>query len=86
MSNSYDAHSHEAVIGVPTFDDLERWGHGPSEFIRSEAGISEPPFVWLGKRPLGKGSFGLAGLWEKIDGDGNVVDVRAFSLMGDNRS
>lgn len=86
MSKSYDAHPQEGVVGELTFEDLAIWGDGPSEFIRSEAGISEPPFVWVGKRPLGKGAFGVAGLWEKIDPEGNVVDVRAFPLLGDNRS
>jgi len=35
--------------------------------------------VWAGKRPLGQGGFEMAGLWEKYDGEGNIVDVTMFA-------
>ncbi len=35
--------------------------------------------MWVGKRPLGQGGFGMAGLWEKYDGEGNIVDVIMFA-------
>lgn len=86
MSNSYDAYPNESVVGVPSLGDLSMWTPTASQFIRSNAGITEDGFVWVGKQPLGQGSFGLVGLWEKIDREGNVVDVRAFSLVDDNPS
>ena len=81
MSNSYDAYPNEGVVGVPTLEDLTMWTSTASQFIRSDAGITEDSFVWVGKQPLGQGSFGLVGLWEKIDREGNVVDVRAIPLV-----
>ena len=86
IGENYDARLDESVIGVPTPDDLVLWTKPAAQFIRSSAGITEAPFVWVGKRPLGEGAFGLAGLWEKIDQEGNVVDVRAFPLVRDRSS
>lgn len=72
----FDASDAEDVLGEPLSDDVGLWSQPPAQFIRSEAGLQGN---WVGKRPLGQGGFGLAGLWEKIDGEGHVVDVRALS-------
>lgn len=82
----YDAGPRESVYGIPTPDDLALWTMSAAQFIRSQAGINDGDLAWVGKRPLGQGGFGLAGLWEKIDSEGNVVDVRACSLVGDDCS
>ncbi|KAL8709676.1 MAG: hypothetical protein Q9220_005616 [cf. Caloplaca sp. 1 TL-2023] len=43
-----------------------------AEFLRSHHGYEDG---WVGKRMLGAGTEGRAGLWEKRDGDGKVIDV-----------
>lgn len=86
MECSYDANEYESIVGWPTLEDLAMWNSEASEFIRSSPGIYEADFQWVGKQPLGQGAFGIVGLWEKIDQEGRVVDVRAFSLVNDNRS
>lgn len=86
ISTKYDAGPDENVVGVPSPEDLELWTKPAAQFIRSNAGIIDVPYRWVGKRPLGEGGFGLAGLWEKLDLEGNVIDVRAFSLGGDDCS
>jgi hypothetical protein len=77
----YDAGPDESVTGLATIDDYRLWNKPAAQFIRSDAGITGSPDVWVGKQPLGQGGFGLAGLWEKIDAEGNVVDVRVVSWM-----
>ncbi|KAL8708182.1 MAG: hypothetical protein Q9225_007644 [Loekoesia sp. 1 TL-2023] len=42
-----------------------------AEFIRSQHGYEEG---WVGRKPLGQGAVGRAGMWEKRDADGNVID------------
>ena len=72
----YDAASDEGVRGLLSPTYLSSWSRSVTQFIHSNAGLpGAPPDVWVGKRPLGKGGFGLAGLWEKKDGAGKVVDV-----------
>lgn len=41
-------------------------------FLQSHHGYEEG---WRGTRILGEGGEGRAGLWEKSDGDGQVIDV-----------
>ena len=84
-TESYDAGPGEGVVGMASIDDITLWKDRAAQFIRSSAGITGSPDVWVGKRPLGEGGFGLAGLWEKIDSAGNVVDVGFFPLAADNR-
>ena len=60
------------VAGTASTRDLDRWGPEAAAFIRSDSGIGEE---WVGHRPLGKGGFGLAGLWVKKDEDGRGVAV-----------
>ena len=71
----YDATPDESPFGVPTQDDLQYWNRSASSFIRSSSGIDA---TWVGRRPLGQGSFGIAGVWEKYDHNGNMIDVRQF--------
>lgn len=54
-------------------DYIRKWGWRMVEFVRSDHGYEDG---WIGVKPLGKGSFGRAGLWEKRDEHGKVVDVR----------
>lgn len=82
---SYDARPEESVVGLTSIEDLTFWTRAAAQFIRSSAGITGSPDVWVGKRPLGEGGFGLAGLWEKIDPAGNVMDVGFFPWVADNR-
>ena len=72
----YDVDPTESAYGVPTREDLHYWNRAASSFIRSSSGIDP---TWVGRRPLGQGSFGIAGVWEKFDHNGNVVDVRQFA-------
>lgn len=71
----YDALSYETTKGIATADDLDLWTQPAAEFIRSGIGLIESSDEWVGKRPLGQGGFGLAGLWERLDADGTPVDV-----------
>lgn len=71
----YDALSYETTKGIANADDLELWTLPAAEFIRSGIGLIESQDDWVGKRPLGQGGFGLAGLWERLDEDGTPVDV-----------
>ncbi|KAI9877553.1 MAG: hypothetical protein M1830_003601, partial [Pleopsidium flavum] len=66
----YDADQSEAVRGVADRDNAELWGEEAAAFIASAPGAHEPG--WVGKRPLGEGGFGRAGLWELQDEEGNV--------------
>lgn len=74
----YDVTPERRVIGAVTFEDLRLWTKTAAEFIRSHAGITATPDEWVGKHVLGQGGFGMAGLWEKIDPEGNVVDVSVW--------
>ena len=72
----YDADPHEVITGDPSIADYRLWTQQAAQFIRSDSGLEEEDDgFWIGKRPLGQGSFGMAGLWEKYDGDGDMVDV-----------
>lgn len=70
-----DARSYEKTKGHANTRDISLWTKPAAEFIRSPSGISGVPDMWIGRKPLGEGSFGLAGLWEKVDFEGNVIDV-----------
>lgn len=56
------------------------WGDGAG-FIISASGLKYGQ-GWKGVRVLGKGSFGVAGLWQKTDCNGTVVDVSPTSRLG----
>ena len=72
----YDAPESQDVMGNPNFDDSELWGEDIAAFIASAPGGYGPG--WVGKRPLGQGGFGRAGLWELLDDEGNVLQVLIF--------
>ncbi|KAI9719435.1 MAG: hypothetical protein M1812_003506 [Candelaria pacifica] len=70
---TYDAFDYEKIRGPANPDQTQRWGLKAAEFINSPPGWGGPG--WVGKRPLGQGGFGTAGLWVKYNEDGNVIDV-----------
>ena len=76
LPTPYDVDPTETAYGVPTRQDMRYWNRTASSFIRSSSGIDP---TWVGRRPLGQGSFGIAGVWEKFDHNGNIVDVRQFA-------
>ena len=78
----YDADDDEEVEGEASAEDIRLWESKAAKFIRSRSGIDEGPGIWVGRRPLGVGGFGVAGLWEKLDGEGYVVDVRDLPVDG----
>ncbi|KAI4234091.1 MAG: hypothetical protein LQ349_003995 [Xanthoria aureola] len=49
-------------------------------FLRSEHGYEEG---WEGIKMLGQGAEGRAGLWEKSDGDGNIIDQICIKQIGE---
>lgn len=59
--------------------DYENWGIDPACFIRSYSGLGHE---WVGRRPLGAGGFGMAGLWEKHDDDGTVIEQMVIKQIG----
>ena len=69
----YDVNESEGVMADPDPDNAELWGEEAATFIASAPGAHEPG--WVGKRPLGEGGFGRAGLWELQDEEGNVRQV-----------
>ena len=59
---------------VPLADgEKSSWNAGHAAFIKSAAGLSDSH--WIGKRPLGSGGFGTAGLWERRDENNVVIEV-----------
>ena len=70
----YDVARGVEAVGTPTVEDHEFWGQteGAAEFIRSRSGLEEN---WVGVRPLGKGGYGIAGLWELRGDNGDVIKV-----------
>ena len=79
----YDVGATQPVVGSPSDADVMTWGWRVARFIRSPAGIESQ---WIGKRPLGEGSFGIAGLWEKSDEDGRVLEVCHASVSKISKS
>lgn len=77
LVEAYDVAWNQKAAATAKGSDYENWGTAPAEFIRSYSGLGNG---WVGKRPLGAGGFGMAGLWEKRDGNGTVIEVnRSFS-------
>lgn len=70
---AYDVTRHQKAAATANASDYGRWDTAPAEFIRSSSGLGSG---WVGKRPLGSGAFGVAGLWEKRDNNGSVIEVR----------
>ena len=57
----------------PGLDVMPFWKPEQAAFINSAAGLDD--VTWVGKRPLGTGSFGTAGLWERRDEDNSILEV-----------
>ena len=68
-------------LGLANKTDIEKWGIQMARFIRSPFDDTDDAEGWHGLKPLGKGSFGIAGLWEKRDVDGKVIDVSCLILL-----
>lgn len=68
-------------MGFAGEEEIEKWGSRMARFIHSPASDLDLDTVgWHGIKPLGKGSFGMAGLWERKDIDGEVIDVGCCTL------
>ena len=75
---AYDlTRNHKAAV-TASVGDYYKWDTAPAESIRSCSGFGSG---WDGKRPLGLGGFGMAGLWEKRDNNGTVIEVRKACFM-----
>ena len=72
---AYDVAWNQKAAAKAKASDYEKWNTAPAEFIRSYSGLGHG---WVGKRPLGAGGFGMAGLWEKYDGNGTVIEVNSM--------
>ena len=57
----------------PDLDKLALWKPEQAAFISSAAGLDDE--TWVGKRPLGAGNFGTAGLWERRNEDNALLEV-----------
>ncbi|KAL8702591.1 MAG: hypothetical protein Q9201_004250 [Fulgogasparrea decipioides] len=65
------------IEGIPMENDLQRWGNRFTKFIRSPFGLVDRKTKqfdqgWKGRKPLGRGAFGMAGMWEKEYDDGTI--------------
>ncbi|KAL8932344.1 MAG: hypothetical protein Q9211_006369, partial [Gyalolechia sp. 1 TL-2023] len=67
----YDAPTGMTTRGPLRRGDEERLGVDAAEFVRSHHGYEEG---WVGRKFLGQGAAGCAGMWEKRDADGKVLD------------
>lgn len=74
---AYDVAWNQKAAATAKASDYEKWDTASAEFIRSYSGLGNG---WVGKRPLGVGGFGMAGLWEKRDGNGTVTEARNTSM------
>ena len=72
-AESFDIQDNREVFGMPTPDDVKRWKEG-AYFIKSTSGLENSR--WIGRRPLGQGSFGISGLWQQCNTDGRVKKVK----------
>ena len=57
----------------PADGEMSYWKTEDAAFIKSAAGLEDAS--WIGKRPLGSGTFGTAGLWERRDDNNVVIEV-----------
>ena len=79
-AESFDIKDNREVFGLPTPDDVKRWKEG-AYFIKSNSGLEDSR--WIGKQPLGQGSFGISGLWQQCNTDGRVKKVKVgTSIQG----
>lgn len=77
-ASNYDINMKFRISGLPTFSEVKRWKDKgrPAKFIRSPSGLGS---ARIGKRPFGRGTYGLAGLREKYDDDYVMTEVRLHS-------
>ncbi|KAL8932786.1 MAG: hypothetical protein Q9216_006677 [Gyalolechia sp. 2 TL-2023] len=68
----YDVSNDRTTRGPVYPGDEKRLERDAAEFIRSDHGGYE--VGWVGRKFLGQGASGRAGMWEKKDADGTVVD------------
>ena len=57
----------------PDDDEMYFWEDAHTAFINSANGLEN--LNWIGKRPLGAGTFGTAGLWERRDENNALIEV-----------
>lgn len=57
----------------PVDGEMSYWRTDHAAFIKSAAGLEDGN--WIGKRPLGFGTFGTAGLWERRDENNVMIEV-----------
>ncbi|CAF9919092.1 G2-specific serine/threonine protein kinase [Imshaugia aleurites] len=76
---AYDVTRDQKAAATAKVSDYEKWGSASAKFIRSFAGLDGG---WIGKRPLGAGGFGMAGLWERYDSDGTVIEQMVIKQLG----
>lgn len=74
---AYDVAWNQKAAATAEASNYDKWGTAPAEFIGSSSGLGNG---WVGKRPLGVGGFGMAGLWAKLDGNGIVTEVDDTSM------
>ncbi|KAL8775998.1 MAG: hypothetical protein Q9213_008413, partial [Squamulea squamosa] len=94
-SEAYDdnADVHSLAVEEPSSDGVTRdfeigkIGYHLSKFIHSPFG-PEAFFGdgWQGVKPLGKGGFGMAGMWERRGEDNDIVDRMVIKQIGKHRS
>lgn len=58
---------------APADGEMSVWKTEHAAFIKSAAGLEDT--TWIGKRPLGSGTFGTAGLWERRDANNVLIEV-----------
>lgn len=58
---------------APADGEMPFWNAEHAAFIKSAAGLKDAN--WVGKRPLGFGTFGTAGLWERLNEDNDLIEV-----------
>lgn len=72
------------LSGRPTADrskpEKSHWARKFTEFIESAPGLvkyakSSDDTYWQGKKTLGSGSFGIAGVWHKLNANGESIEV-----------
>ncbi|KAL8710784.1 MAG: hypothetical protein Q9225_007232 [Loekoesia sp. 1 TL-2023] len=69
-------------VGFASEEEITKWGARMARFIRSPYDDSDDAAGWYGLKPLGKGGFGMAGVWEKRDINGQVIDQVVIKQIG----
>ncbi|KAI4116391.1 MAG: hypothetical protein LQ345_003177 [Seirophora villosa] len=75
----------QKLEGEAREDDIQMYGDRLAKFIRSDLYSRKDAAdaaAWYGIKPLGRGGFGMTGLWEKRDEDGQVVDHLVIKQIG----